>query len=281
MGFLLTWGSVSLIHIRFPPWRLKCTTDNFLVQTTLRRKCFQCHFSKVTCYNTTFLLFVFFENCFFLVLQVSSFPRILSSFLIFLELITILQSGLSRTASNQVPLHIWVQPSSFHSEPSSNKVLPLLLSLSVLVRALSGRWRRLHPCPCAFWRGSEALPGGVCCQNGALSFHGLPVERFPVHPPWEQRLPSWPQRDCHCRSQNQALQSHSSSETCNRSLTHHSACVFFCIFLFTSVVIKRSFSGLVFSLKEKTQDWCGDQQQFLMLYYILNIYLIFSESVCL
>lgn len=49
-------------------------------------------------------------------------------------------------------------------------------------RTLSGGREQLHSLSDAFWRGCSAMPGGVCCQNWALSIHCLLTERFPVCP---------------------------------------------------------------------------------------------------
>lgn len=150
-----------------------------------------------------------------LVLQVTSSLRTQSSFLIFLELTMILQSGLTRTASNQVPLSLCDEVHSFHlALQISNKVASISLSL-LPFRALSGRRRRLHPCPDPFRRGGSALPGGVCCQNGALSVHCLLAERFPVHPSGERGPSARPERSRKCCTQGQVLHSYSTSEACD------------------------------------------------------------------
>lgn len=127
-----------------------------------------------------------------LVLQVTSSPRTQSSFLICSELTTILQSGLTRTVSNQVLL----PDCELERIPFTWLGTPQIKSLSLSSRALSGGRRRLHPCPDPFRRWGPALSGGVCRQNGALSVHCLLAERFPVRPSWERGLSARPERSC-------------------------------------------------------------------------------------
>lgn len=114
-----------------------------------------------------------------LVLQVTASLKTQSSYQICLEHTMTLRSGLTHTASDQV-LYSACPPFTWLCSSQIKTLLSLSLSLFLSLRAISGRRRRLHQGADSFRRRGPALPGGVCCKNGALSVHCIPAERFPV-----------------------------------------------------------------------------------------------------